>query len=417
MSNAGIAYPHHKALLPLLIALLGAPLVAACGDDTETGGSGGAGGNPSTGGSGGTADGGAAEGGAGGVGGGEGGVATTGPIDAPADQWTFVEFPGATCMDGSPTGIGINPHATSDDVVIFLMGGNACFNFASCLIVANPDGYGSEKFDNDVADFLSASPYFDRQNPDNPFRDYSYVFVPYCTGDVHAGDKADVVINDKTYQFHGFSNMRQYLERIVPTFTDASSVVLTGVSAGGFGAAYNYDQVASAFGNDVNVTLIDDSGPPMAEEFVPQCLQQHFVDTWGIENTLPEDCAECGVNGIFLEPFINYVFDKYPDRSLGLVSSEGDATIRQFWGFGENDCASINGAPAAYPEDKYLAGLEDLRDRIGADGRFKMFLVPGTEHVFVDNGLDAVTVNGVALEDWIVQGIEGDPNWANVSEP
>ena len=25
-------------------------------------------------------------------------------------------------------------------------------------------------------------------NPDNPFADYSFVFVPYCTGDVHLGD-------------------------------------------------------------------------------------------------------------------------------------------------------------------------------------------------------------------------------------
>lgn len=412
--------PSLPFVLPTFVlpVLLGVSLVAiGCGDDTATGGAGGGeAGAPSTGGS---NPGGGSEGGAGGGvgGGGEGGQLPTGPIDAPADEWTFVEFPGATCMDGSPTGIGINPHPTSDDVVVFLMGGNACFNKVSCLIVANKDGYDAEKFAADVAGDISTTQYFDRSNPDNPFRDFSYVFVPYCTGDVHAGEKADVEIDDTTYQFHGFTNMTQYLERVVPTFPDATRVVLTGVSAGGFGAAYNYDQVATAFGADVPVTLIDDSGPPMGEEFVPACLQQHFMDTWGIGETLPADCADCGEGGLFLEPFINFVLNKYPDRSLGLVSSEGDATIRQFWGYGENDCAGMDGAPPPYSAEKYEAGLIDLRDRIAEDSRFRLYMVPGTEHVFVDNGLDAVTVNNVALEDWIVQALEEDPAWDNVSEP
>ena len=29
---------------------------------------------------------------------------------------------------------------------------------------------------------------FDRSNPENPFRDFGVIFVPYCTGDVHIGD-------------------------------------------------------------------------------------------------------------------------------------------------------------------------------------------------------------------------------------
>lgn len=29
---------------------------------------------------------------------------------------------------------------------------------------------------------------FDLSNPENPFRDFTAMFVPYCTGDVHVGD-------------------------------------------------------------------------------------------------------------------------------------------------------------------------------------------------------------------------------------
>src|SRR6185295_10067082 len=41
------------------------------------------------------------------------------PIVAPAGKWTWVDFPDSVCDDGSPTGIGIRPSATSDKLVVF----------------------------------------------------------------------------------------------------------------------------------------------------------------------------------------------------------------------------------------------------------------------------------------------------------
>ena len=119
-----------------LLTILAAPLLH-CGDDTGTGASttgGGGSGGVEEGGGGGTAG----SGGTGGTGG-TGGAGASGPINAPADEWTFIDFPEAVCMNGTPTGIAINPHASSEDVLIFLEGGNACFNLISCLSTANLD--------------------------------------------------------------------------------------------------------------------------------------------------------------------------------------------------------------------------------------------------------------------------------------
>ena len=63
-------------------------------------------------------------------------------IMAPDNTWTYVPFPGAVCMNGTPTGIGINKTSASKNLVIFMQGGNACFNLASCGITAHKDGYG-----------------------------------------------------------------------------------------------------------------------------------------------------------------------------------------------------------------------------------------------------------------------------------
>ncbi len=97
---------------------------------------------------------------------------------------------------------------------------------------------------------------FDRDAPGNPYRDHSFAFIPYCTGDFHSGDR------EAEYGIHhvGYRNMGLYLERLVPTFCGASDVTLVGSSAGGFGTVFNYDRVRQAFAPR-RVDLVDDAGP------------------------------------------------------------------------------------------------------------------------------------------------------------
>ena len=115
---------------------------------------------------------------------------------------------------------------------------------------------------------------FDRTDAKNPMADWNFVYVPFCTGDVHAGDKTNATVSGVTgpQQFVGYVNMTRYLARIVPTFPGLTKVLLTGVSAGGFGAAANYPQTARAFGS-VPVYDLDDSGPPMEDPYAAKCLQ------------------------------------------------------------------------------------------------------------------------------------------------
>lgn len=361
-----------------------------CGDDTGTGGTAGGGGA--------------------GASGGNGGSTSSG---LPANEWTFVDVEGSICMNGDPTGFAINPHETAEDIVIYLQGGNACFDILSCAATANLNGYDASDFADD--EFIDTVPYLNRSDAANPYADFNLAFVPYCSGDVYAGDRSDADVGNGTRQFHGFKNIALFVEELKTRFPNAKRVVLTGQSAGGFGAAYNYDQVATAFGPDVKVTLIDDSGPPMSVEFVSECLQRHFKDTWGLDNTLPADCAGCA-DDVWMEPFATHLISKTPERSIAIISSHSDETISNFWAFGENDCANLNGPLGTYPPGKYLDGLEDLRDRIApeAGGRFGLFLIPGAEHVFTDNPFGSVSVDGVLLEDWIRDAIAEDGAWGNV---
>src|SRR5262249_46178950 len=161
----------------------------------------------------------------------------------------------------------------STKLFIYLEGGGACFNGVSCI--GNSGSFGSTDF-NSWKTGGGTSGIFDATNAANPVKDWNAVYVPYCTGDVHAGNLTGVNISGiggpQNQSFVGYANVGLYMSRIVPTFTGVTEVLLTGESAGGFGALYNYDRVAQDF-CPTPVVLVDDSGPPMSDTYLAPCLQ------------------------------------------------------------------------------------------------------------------------------------------------
>ncbi len=387
-----------------------------------SGGMGGAGGMGSggMGGAGGMGSGGmGGSGGAGGMGGGGPMCAPEGPFDgAPVEaapgQWTWVPVPEAKCRTGSATGFGIRVNPASTKLVIYLEGGGACFNGTSCA--ANPGSYGQNNFDN-WKNGGGQNGIFSPTNDANAVKDWSFVYVPYCTGDVHAGDKTGVDVpggfSPKNQSFVGYANIGHYLKRILPTMKGVTEVLLTGVSAGGFGAFYNYDRVAQAF-CPTPVALVDDSGPPMGDTYMAPCLQQRWRDLYNIAGTLPADCVECALpNGGGLANAWKLLGQKYPDASLGLVSSDKDSTIAQFYGYGKNDCAGIDGLfPTALTGAEYTAGLTEVRETfLKASPAWGSYFVSSTSHTYLGgNAYYNTNVQGVALSSWVGDIVNGAPS-------
>ena len=330
------------------------------------------------------------------------------PIEAPAMAWTFVDFPESRCMNDTPTGIGVNLNPDSRNVVIYLEGGGACFNSFTCASVAHTNGFNASTMAS-VASQYGSLGLFDRNDAANPFRDWNYVFVPYCTGDIHAGANL-AGLGGRTMT--GYTNMGHYLQRLSPTFPDAETVMLTGSSAGGFGAAYNYDRVAQAFGSR-RVLLLDDSGPPLSDTYLNPCLQQLLRDTWSLDDTLPADCADCRQpDGGGLVNLATHVAIKYPDRRAGLVTSNRDGVIRTFYGFGYPTCSSI----APMPEAVFNEGIDELVGTILAPYQnFRGFVIEGGVHVWLLDPLGGTTSGGVTLSDWIGDMLDPSSSWATVT--
>jgi hypothetical protein len=340
------------------------------------------------------------------------------PPASPGD-WTWIDIPEATCIDGSPTGIGVR-YGISDELVIFFEGGGGCFNEATCgLFYASFANFDQLTFDVLWQNTVLQSGIFSNSNGENPVRDWNFIYIPYCTGDVHAGAAPDTPVPGYAFgqpqQFVGYTNVHHFLDRVVPTFADTSHVLVTGISAGGFGAAFNYDRIADAF-PDTKVTLIDDSGPPLTDAYLAPCLQTTWRELFNLDATLPADCTECfQPNGGGIHHLAGYIADKHADQTLGLISAEQDLVIRTFFGYGlQNEGGEqCPGGIFELPMDGpyFEQGLYSLRTEVMPHAGWGSYLMDGVSHTYLSfPDYYLKTVNGIRMVDWISNMLEGQPS-------
>jgi len=275
---------------------------------------------------------------------------------------------------------------------------------------------------------------FDFTNADNPFKDWNGVYVPYCTGDVHFGTADDVdipsdgVLPDLPHQhFVGHLNLQSYIARIVPTFPKLGQVLLTGASAGAFGAGLNFAMVQDSFGS-IPVVVLMDSGLPFREQYLPACLQQEWRTLWGFAAALPPDCAECTMpDGSGLTNIVYYLLHKYKRATIAAVTTMQDEVIRLFFSQGDMSCMSdnatwltlTNGLDNGYPGSEYTTGIDDLLQTFQCTNRLAAYQIGGTnpsypnptyhQHIFRDEFYQAITNDGgVTMAQWTANYLSGN---------
>lgn len=304
-----------------------------------------------------------------------------GPIVADERTWTFIPFPESRCANGTATGIGVNLAADSDELVLYLQGGGACASGEDCFgaapTAANIEsGYGEAQFQSEGN--LSGIVFIDRLALDNPYRDASFAFVPYCTGDLHAGDASaayDVYGAPRTAEHRGRHNLALFLERLVATFPDVERVTLAGASAGGFGALFNAPLVRERFAG-VRVDVLSDSGPPVA---VPDAITSEWRERWSFE--VPDALLE-------------ELSSAQPASRVGVLGSMEDAVLSLY--------ADLSG-------DEWRARMIDLKPRVDALPNVEAFVVDGEGHVVIANRL--VSSDGLSLTDWLARFASDADEW------
>lgn len=322
-------------------------------------------------------------------------------------DWYWIDRPDAICANGSSTGLGVRMASQSKKLVVFFQGGGGCFDEGSCGLK------GVTKFD--VGNFAcgwiegtGGSGIFNLSELNNPFLDWNMVFLPYCSGDIYTGQAEDVEIDgvNGKFDFLGRGRVEDAAAFLAANFSDMDTVLIAGSSAGGFGATINFPLLASAFPNSA-LSLIADSSPLFRDDdAMSPCMQQNWRDVWNMDATLPMGCTGCfETNGDGLHNFYPWLTMTYPNVNMGLISAEGDGTIRWFFGWGQDGCTSSQTVPIP----TYTDGLIDLRDSVLVPtGQWSTYYISANNHVHLPNArFYSLSEDGVNLTDWAIGVVRG----------
>lgn len=313
----------------------------------------------------------------------DGGGSGANPFTTPVGEWTWVDLPGMVCGNGVATGIGVNRSDTSGDVLVFFEGGGACWDTTSCFTlnaaVHIQDGFTANTLQADLHYFP-----FDRTDATDPFATPTYIYVPYCTGDLHDGINTKTYDNGTTVHHVGSTNTQTMIDRVHAAYPAAEKVWVVGQSAGGYGATLNFHRFRAAW-PEAELALLQDSSM-----FIPIVANYGlWQSSWTMQ--FPPGCTNCDHD---TRQLLAAELAAEPNTRVGLLTFDNDTTIKLFFGYGLLD--SIVAQVNALIATQYTAANTHVYEVMGAD-----HTMLGGYH------------GNPTLRAWVQKWGTGDPAWTN----
>ena len=351
---------------------------------------------------------------------------TTTAVDAtfvkiePGDS---VDYEGQTweprCSAGGPYSFWVR-RGSVNKLLMYYQGGGACWDNLTCAGIPGLTGpvFKTNTSDNDNPDLRSTG-FADLGNPDNPFRDWNIVFVPYCTGDVHWGNRVVEYpgTTSITIEHKGYANARTAEKWAREHFVLPEAVFVTGSSAGSYGAIVNSLPLQEFVYPSTEFAVLGDAGNGViTEDFVRNDLAK-----WGVEDNLPTwisafdvPITELDASDLWAESAKFYSQNRFATYTTAYDGGGGGQTGfynvmltmspvgALFWW---NASCDWNAAMLAL-NDKARAGAGNFRSYVGSGSAHTMW---GRDKVYTDTTGDVPIIR-----DWVEAMVEDTEDWQDV---
>lgn len=311
------------------------------------------------------------------------------PFTGPEGEWDYVPIDGAVCGNGSPLPVLVNRAPGADGtepVLLYLQGGGACWDANTCFVLRSATHVEDTL---DEAALRAETPGFVRTDG-NPWAAATWVYVPYCTGDVHAGRRVatyDTLTGPREVHHVGADNLELILARLRATVPTPSRVWFAGTSAGAYGVTLDLWRVRARWPG-TRVDVLADSGImiDVAADRWPA-----WKASWDL--SFPPDCADCADGFTHVLP--HYAATITEPHRYALLAFDDDAVIRAFFGLAPGDVR---------------AALVPVRAAMSASPHQRSYVIAGEEHVLAGD-LGRTTSDGVVLGEWLLAFATDDPSW------
>jgi len=311
-------------------------------------------------------------------------------------QYDFDVADGPICLRGASFTVATRPSDASNDLLIYLQGGGACWED---LCAASPEAAPGIPTQGALSPTLAA----------NPFKDWDVGYVPYCDGSLFAGDiDVDEDGDDQPDRYHrGLLNLSAAYGVIAADYPDPDRIVLVGASAGSYGTIFGAALLRAVY-PDTRIDVVADAGlalgKPDDEAFILGVL-----DDWNMTRLVPASCEACTANG-HLTRFITWVLDRDPNMRYAGISAVQDVVIGTlFLGLGGPGYEEVVREQTAILE--------------GDNGpAYRRFLFEGSDHTVVGTDstyegpspstpagvFDVTNVDGTTPAAWLGEWLGGD---------
>lgn len=306
-----------------------------------------------------------------------------------ADTWTTIQPGGDTlCSTGTPYQF----HVRKGDpkkLMVFFNGGGACWSGDNCDVKTEPttyrpfaDGEGNDPRTRDGA--------FALDNPENPFKDWTQIFIPYCTGDIHLGTKDHTYTKADGTQIvvhhRGRINAQSALNHIYRNVTAPETVFVSGGSAGAVSSPYYAAVLADHY---PDASIIHFGGGGGGYKMEPQT--QIWTD-WGVFHDLPDwvDTQKYTPENTTFNALYAMAADAFPRIRFHQYNNAFDQV--------QEDFSAMLGA-----SDTLLQPLEaNMAEIKSAVPHFRSYIAPGDFHTLLRyTELYTTTSDGVRAVDWV----------------
>jgi len=275
---------------------------------------------------------------------------------------------------------------------------------------ANTNGLPDDHWQ--LAPFIS--PFVNPNYEDSPTTTWNYVYVPYCTGDVHTGN-VDMTYNDETgsgapilFHHQGHADVASVVSWIDSNFTHVPKLLVTGCSAGGVGALVNYHQVRNGITAAKKSYLLDDSGPIFPDPGYSTMLHTKIRSSWNLDS-LASQMPE-GFSFEDMGTLNTALADEFPNDRLAITYFQrdkiySDYSYARFYGTPTHDEEMVYWAA----DTQNLVNLYNTRQNLyyylpwyrTLDDSHCSTIVDWTSSNFEDNS--------VKLADWINDFVNDKP--------